>query len=79
MREGFRRGVRDGSRTWRAIGAGAAAIAVVRWIITEPEETVFSEEVKPGEGIEIRTVRRDDDPSSGKKARSKKGRSRRRR
>lgn len=60
MRSGFRRGVLEGSRGWLYVGMTAAAVGLARRVLTEPPETVFETELKPGQGIEVRTVRRDE-------------------
>jgi hypothetical protein len=60
VRSGFRRGLLEGSRAWMYVGVTAAAVGVARRLLTEPPETVFSTELKPGQGIEVRTVRRDE-------------------
>jgi hypothetical protein len=58
-RKGLQRGLVEGSRGWLYVGMTAAAVGIARWLITEPPETVFVSEIKPGQAIEIRTVRRD--------------------
>ncbi|MEX0664847.1 MAG: hypothetical protein WD598_08780 [Acidimicrobiia bacterium] len=60
MRTGLRRGLRDGSRGWLYVGMTAAALQIARRIFTEQPETVFTTELKPGQGIEVRTVARHD-------------------
>ena len=42
---------------------------VARRIHTEPEETVFAAELKPGQGIEVRTVRPERERKGAKKRR----------
>ncbi len=59
VRKGLQRGLVEGSRGWLYVGATAAAVGIARWLITEPPETVFLSEVKPGQAFEIRTVKRD--------------------
>lgn len=56
-RVGMRRGLFDGSKGWLYVGLAATALRVVRRVITE-QEVVETIELKPGEAIEIRTVRR---------------------
>ena len=69
LRNGFRRGLLEGSRGWLYVGVAAAAVNVAKRILTEPEETVFAAELKPGQGIEVRTVRRDENGSKRGKSR----------
>jgi hypothetical protein len=57
IKAGIRRGVFEGSRGWMYIGAGAALLRVARRLIVPAPETVFEDEIKPGQAIEIRTVR----------------------
>jgi len=57
-RAGLRRGLTEGSRAWLSVGVAATLLRVAKWIVTEPPETVYAAELKPGESIEIRTVRR---------------------
>jgi hypothetical protein len=57
LRAGFRRGVLEGSRGWLYVGVTVMAIRVVRRVLGEPPETVYEHELKPGEGIQIRTIR----------------------
>jgi hypothetical protein len=57
LRTGFRRGM-QGSKAWLTVGLTAGAITVLKRVFGEAEETVYEEELKPGQGIEIRTVRR---------------------
>jgi hypothetical protein len=69
LRSGFKRGLLEGSRGWLYAGMTAAAVGVMRRILSEPEETVYAAEVKPGQGIEIRTVARNDAGGKGKRTR----------
>lgn len=55
-RAGLRRGLLDGSRGWLYVGLAATTIRVLRRVLAEPE-AVERIELKPGEAIEIRTVR----------------------
>jgi hypothetical protein len=64
---GLRRGLVDGSRPWLYVGVAAVAMRVLRWVLVQPEETVYEGEVKPGEAIEIRTARRE--PEGNKRRR----------
>lgn len=54
---GLRRGLLEGSRGWLYVGVTAVALRVVKWVLVQPPETVYVGEIKPGEAIEIRTVR----------------------
>lgn len=56
LRAGLRRGVLEGSRGWLYVGIAVAAIRVAKRVLGEPPETVFEHELKPGEGIQIRTI-----------------------
>jgi hypothetical protein len=69
VRTGLRRGLVDGSRGWLYVGATAAAVGIVRRLLVEAPETVFESELKPGQGIEIRTVKRDVRPKGKPKRR----------
>jgi hypothetical protein len=55
---GLKRGVFEGSRGWLYVGIGVTAMRAARRLLVQPPETVFEGEIKPGEAIEIRTVRR---------------------
>lgn len=55
-RTGLRRGIRTGSRRWLVTGIMAGLLAIVRRVLTEPPETVYRTELKPGERLEIRTL-----------------------
>ena len=55
-RTGLRRGLAGGSRGWLYVGLAATTIRVLRRVLTEPE-TVERFELRPGEAVEIRTVR----------------------
>ena len=57
-RTGLRRGLLEGSRGWLYVGVTATALRAAKWLVVQPPETVYVGEVKPGEAIEIRTVRR---------------------
>jgi hypothetical protein len=55
-RTGLRRGTRDGSQAWLWIGIAATAVRVLRRLLAEPT-AVERFELRPGEAVEIRTVR----------------------
>jgi hypothetical protein len=54
---GLRRGFLEGSRGWLYVGLAASAARVAHRVLVEPP-TVDRLELKPGEVVEIRTVRR---------------------
>jgi hypothetical protein len=54
---GLRRGFVEGSRAWLYVGVTATALRIAHRILVQPPETVYLDELKPGEAIEIRTVR----------------------
>lgn len=56
-RTGLKRGLVEGSRGWLYVGVAATTFRVLRRLLTEPE-VVERIELKPGEGVEIRTVAR---------------------
>ncbi len=55
-RTGLRRGTRDGSQAWLWVGLAATAVRVLRRLLAEPG-AVERFELRPGEAVEIRTVR----------------------
>jgi hypothetical protein len=55
-RTGLRRGLREGSRGWLYVGLAATTVRVLHRVLAEPE-VVERFELKPGEAVEIRTVR----------------------
>jgi hypothetical protein len=55
-RTGLRRGLSDGSRGWLYVGLAATTIRVLHRVLSEPE-IVERFELRPGEAVEIRTVR----------------------
>jgi hypothetical protein len=56
-RTGLRRGFTEGSRAWLYVGVTATALRIAHRLLVQPPETVYLDELKPGEAIEIRTVR----------------------
>jgi hypothetical protein len=56
-RTGMRRGLLEGSRGWLYVGLAATTVRVLRRVLAEPE-LVERLELKPGEAVEIRTVRK---------------------
>jgi hypothetical protein len=55
-RTGLRRGLLEGSRGWLYVGLAATTVRVLRRVLAEPE-VVERFELRPGEAVEIRTVR----------------------
>ncbi len=55
-RTGLRRGLVEGSRGWLTVGAVAGAVQVTRWLATRRPETVHVEELRAGQGIQIRVL-----------------------
>ncbi len=56
-KEGFRRGVRGGSRTWFYVYVGAQGVRLLQRVAS-PRPEVFRLKLRPGETVEIREVRR---------------------
>jgi len=56
-RTGLRKGVLEGSRPWLYTGIAAVALRVVQRIGRAQPQTVYAEELKPGERLEIRVLR----------------------
>jgi len=57
MRTGLRRGLLEGSQGWLYVGVAAVVLRVMRRVLVQPPETIYSTKLKPGQGIEIRTRR----------------------
>lgn len=55
-RTGLRKGVLEGSRPWLYTGLAAVALRVARRIARAEQRTVFSEELEPGQRLEIRVL-----------------------
>jgi hypothetical protein len=53
LRNGWRRGVLQGSRPWMIAGGVAAAYRLVRRLATRREQVVYREELLPGESLVI--------------------------
>ena len=53
LRQGFRRGVLGGNRTWLAVGGAALVLRVLRKLSGSEPKVVYSEELKPGEALVI--------------------------
>ncbi len=54
-RTGLRKGVLEGSRPWLYTGVAAVAVRVLARF-REKDQTVFAEELKPGQRLEIRVT-----------------------
>jgi len=57
IKTGLRRGLMEGSRGWLYVGGTAVLLRVAHRLLVQPPETVFETEIKPGQAIEIRTLR----------------------
>jgi hypothetical protein len=55
-RTAFYRGLLGGNRTWMAVGGGLWLGRSARRAFGRTEEHVALDELKPGQGIEIRTI-----------------------
>lgn len=55
-RTGLRKGLLEGSRGWLVAGLGAGALAVARRVVSNHPEVVYRSELKPGEGLVVRTL-----------------------
>lgn len=53
MRQGFRRGVLQGSRPWLVVGGVALGMKVLRKLSGSEPEVVYSEKLAPGESLVI--------------------------
>ena len=53
MRQGFRRGVLQGSRPWLVVGGVAVGMKVLRKLSGSEPEVVYSEKLAPGESLVI--------------------------
>jgi hypothetical protein len=58
VRTGLRRGVLEGSRGWLYVGLAAGGLRLLRRAVAPEPTTVYRAELKPGEGLEIRSARR---------------------
>jgi hypothetical protein len=52
-RAGLRRGLFEGSRPWLVVGAAASGMRLLGRLTRRESETVYVENLKPGETIEI--------------------------
>ncbi|HEX6310116.1 MAG TPA: hypothetical protein VF152_00650 [Acidimicrobiia bacterium] len=55
-RTGLRKGLLEGSRPWLYTGIAAVALRIARRAVREEPRTVFSEELEPGQALEIRVL-----------------------
>jgi hypothetical protein len=55
-RTGLRKGILEGSRPWLYTGIGAVALRLLHRVAREQPRTVFSEELEPGQRVEIRVL-----------------------
>ena len=53
LRQGFRRGVLQGSRPWLVVGGVALGLRLLRKIAGGEPEVVYSEKLAPGESLVI--------------------------
>jgi hypothetical protein len=60
LRQGYRRGLRGGSRVWLAAGGAAVAVRAVRWVIRPGRDVVVHEILAPGQTLVITHL---DEPS----------------
>jgi hypothetical protein len=54
-RTGLRKGLLEGSRPWLYTGTAAFALRILA-MFREKDQTVFKDELKPGQHLEIRAV-----------------------
>jgi hypothetical protein len=52
VRQGLRRGLRDGNRVWLAVGTAALGVRMLRRL-AQPHPDVISEQLHPGETLLI--------------------------
>jgi hypothetical protein len=55
-RTGLRKGVLQGSRPWLYTGMVALALRLAHRVVREEPRTVFSEDLEPGQRLEIRVL-----------------------
>ena len=53
LRQGFKRGVLGGNRTWLTIGGVALTFRLLQKLSGSEPKVVYSEELKPGEALVI--------------------------
>jgi hypothetical protein len=66
-RNGLRRGLVGGSRSWMVAGGLAYALRALRWVVRRDTEVVFSEELRPGESLVITPI----EPPNGSRSRKR--------
>ena len=55
-RTGLRKGVFEGHRGWLVAGVSAGVLALARHATQTRSHLVFAQELKPGEGLVVRTL-----------------------
>lgn len=55
-RTGLRKGILEGSRPWLYTGIVAVALRLARRLARDQPRTVWSEELEPGQRLEIRVL-----------------------
>ena len=55
-RTGLRKGVFEGRRGWLVAGVSAGVLALARHATHGRAQLVFAQELKPGEGLVVRTL-----------------------
>lgn len=53
IRNGVRRGLLGGSRTWLVVGGAAFAVRLLRKLAGSEEQVVYREELRPGEAVVV--------------------------
>lgn len=53
LRQGFKRGVLGGNRTWLVVGGAALALRLLKKLSGSEPKVVYSEELKEGEALVI--------------------------
>ena len=53
---GWKKGLREGNRTWLYVGVAATGMRLVRKMLVQEPQTVYRTELKPGDRFEIRAV-----------------------
>jgi hypothetical protein len=57
MRNGFRKGLGDGSRIWLVVGAAALGVRLVQRMAAPGKTTVVTEDLEPGQTLVIHHLR----------------------
>jgi hypothetical protein len=53
LRQGFKRGVLGGNRTWLVVGGAALTLRLLKKLAGSEPQVVYSEELKEGEALVI--------------------------